>query len=221
MSTDVPRLAFLVDVDNTLLDNDRVKQDLTAASDRLLGPTGSRRFWELYEEVRERRDYVDFPHTLRRYSQEFPHATGFARLADEVLSYPYGNAVFPAAHDVLRYATTFGPVAILSDGDPVYQPAKVARAGFTDDISGPVLIFDHKEDHLDEVQRRMPADRYVIIDDKPRILEAVRERLGDRVTTVHVCQGKHAHADEHGTCDSADHDVDAIGDILSLDLSTL
>lgn len=216
-----PRLAFLFDVDNTLLDNDRVKRDLVAACDRLLGSSGSRRFWELYEDVRTRRGYVDFPRTLRRFAREFPHEPGFPSLADEVLSYPYGDAAFPSAHEVLRRARRFGQVAILSDGDPVYQPAKVARAGFTEDISGPVLVFAHKEANLAEVQRRVPAEHYVIIDDKPRILDAVRLRLGDRVTTLHVCQGKYAHADEHGDCASADHVVDTIGDILELDLSAL
>jgi len=221
MSLSVPRLAFLFDLDNTLLDNDRVKGDIAAACERLLGRSGSRRFWELYEDVRRRRGYVDFPHTLRRYTRASPHEPGFPRLADEVLSYPYADAAFPDAHDVLRHARRVGPVGILSDGDPVYQPAKVSRAGFTEDIDGPVLVFPHKEDELDEVQRRLPAEHYVLVDDKLRILGAVKERLRDRVTTVHVRQGTYARVGRQRGAISADHVADAIGDLLRLDLASL
>ncbi len=216
-----PPLAFLFDVDNTLLDNDRVKGDLVTATEKLVGPERGRRFWELYEDVRREHDHVDLPHTLGRFSREFPEELSFASLADAVLSYPYRSAVYPRGHDALRHAGRTGPVAILSDGDPVYQPAKIARAGFTDVMAGPVLVFDHKEDHLEEVLQRVPAQRYVLIDDKPRILAAVRDRLGDRVTTLHVCQGKYAHAEEHAKYPDADRTIDAIADILDLDLTTL
>jgi len=138
-----------------------------------------------------------------------------------VLAYPYRAATFPGAHDALRHAMKSGPVAILSDGDPVYQPAKIARAGIPDVIDGPVLVFAHKEDHLEEVLRRVPAERYVLVDDKPRILATVKERLGDRITTLHVCQGRYAHAAEHDDFPDADHTIDAIADILDIDLSTL
>jgi FMN phosphatase YigB (HAD superfamily) len=219
MATPVP-LAFLFDVDNTLLDNDRVKLDLVTAIDRLVGPQRGQRFWELYEVVRHECDFVDLPRTLARFSDEFPEEPGFPTLADVVLSYPYRSAAFPGAHDVLRRAASVVSVAILSDGDPVYQPAKIARAGFPDVIDGPVLVFDHKEDRLEEVRRRVPAERYVLIDDKPRILATVREGLGDRVATLHVCQGKYAHAKEHDEFPPADRTVDAIVDILDLDLTT-
>jgi len=214
-------IAFLFDVDNTLLDNDRVRRDLVEAIDGAVGPERGSRFWELYEEIRRECDYVDFPHTLERFTLTFPDEPGFPALADAVLSYPYRSAAFPGAHDVLRRAGTIGPAAILSDGDPVYQPAKIARAGFADTVGGRVFVFAHKEEHLAEVERRLPAERYVLVDDKPRILAAAKARLGDRLITLHVCQGKYAHAAEHDTLPPADRSVDAIADILHLDLTTL
>ena len=122
MSVDKAPLAFLFDVDNTLLDNDGVRRDLEVVVEGLVGSTPARRFWKLYEEVRRDLDYVDFPHTLERFRLEFPDEAGFPALVDAVLAYPYRTAAFPRAHDVLRHAGAIGPVAILSDGDPVYQP---------------------------------------------------------------------------------------------------
>lgn len=213
-------IAFLFDVDNTLLDNDRVREDLAEAIDRLVGTERGRRFWDLYEEVRRERDYVDFPHTLGRFSRAFPDETGFPLLAEAVLSYPYRSAAFPAAHDVVRHVGTMGPAAILSDGDPVFQPAKIARAGFAEAVAGRVFVFAHKERHLEDVERRLPADRYVLVDDKPRILAAAKEQLGNRLVTLHVCQGRYAHAAEHEAFAPADRSIDRIADLLDLDLST-
>ncbi|MES2209324.1 MAG: HAD family hydrolase [Chloroflexota bacterium] len=216
-----PSVAFLFDVDNTLLDNDRVRRDLSAAIAGAVGPDRGAHFWELYEDIRRECDYVDFPHTLERFTLTYPEEPGFPALADAVLSYPYRSAAFPGAHDVLRRAGSVGRAAILSDGDPVYQPAKIARAGFAEEVGGRVYVFAHKEDHLAEVQRRLPADLYVLVDDKPRILAAAKDRLGDRLITLHVCQGRYAHAAEHDAFPAADRSVDAIADILALDLTTL
>jgi FMN phosphatase YigB (HAD superfamily) len=213
-------IAFLFDVDNTLLDNDRVRRDLEEAIDRTVGAERGMRFWELYEDVRRESDYVDFPHTLGRFTREFPAEPGFPAMADAVLSYPYRAAAFPGAIEALRHAGTIGPTAILSDGDPVYQPAKIARAGLVAAVTGPVFVFAHKEDHLEEILRRLPAERYVLVDDKPRILATVKDRLGDRLVTLHVCQGKYAHAAEHTTFPPADRSVDVIADILALDPAT-
>lgn len=213
-------IAFLFDVDNTLLDNDRVKRDLVDAIHRIVGPERGARFWELYEEIRQERDYVDFPHTLERFARIHPVESGFPALADAVLSYPYRSAAYPSAHEVLRHAGRIGPAAILTDGDPVYQPAKIARAGLAEEVSGRVFVFAHKELHLDEVQLRLPAERYVLVDDKPRILAAAKDRLGDRLFTLHVCQGKYAHATEHDEFPPADRTVGVIADLLSLDPTT-
>lgn len=220
MSAAPAPVAFLFDVDNTLLDNDRVRRDLAEAIDRAVGAERGAQLWGLYEEIRRECDYVDFPHTLERFARMFPGEPGFPALADAVLSYPYRSAAFPCAHEALRHVQTVGPAAILSDGDPVFQPAKIARAGFATEVSGRVFVFAHKEHHLDEVERRLPAERYVLVDDKPRILAAAKERLGARLITLHVCQGKYAHAAEHDTFPPADRSVDAIADILDLDLTT-
>lgn len=220
MSAAGASVAFLFDVDNTLLDNDLVRRDLSEAIDQAVGVERGARFWEFYEEIRRERDYVDFPHTLARFTRTFADEPGFPALADAVLSYPYRSAAFPRSHEALRRAATIGRAAILSDGDPVYQPAKIARAGFADEVTGPVFVFAHKEDHLDDVQRRLPARRYVLVDDKPRILAAAKQQLGDRIVTLHVCQGRYAHAAEHDAFPPADRSVDAIGDFLDLDPST-
>lgn len=217
----MPSVAFLFDVDNTLLDNDRVKADLVAATDRLVGPERGERFWQIYEEVREDLDYVDLPGTLGRFAEEFPEDRGFPALADHVLSYPYHTAVYRGALEVLKRASARGPTAILSDGDPVFQPAKIARARIAAAILGPILVYTHKEENLDEVRRRVPADRYVLIDDKRRILLSVREQLGDAVTTVHVSQGRHA--DDGGHPESADVSltIGSIAEMLDYDLAAL
>lgn len=213
-------VAFLFDVDNTLLDNDRVRRDLVEAIERTVGIARGTRFWEIYEEIRSECDYVDFPHTLERFTRTFPDERGFPAMADAVLGYPYRSAAFPGSHEVLRLAGTIGRAAILSDGDPVYQPAKIARAGFAEAVGGRVFVFAHKEDHLDEVEQSLPAERYVLVDDKPRILAAAKERLGDRLITLHVCQGRYAHAAEHEAFPPADRSVSAIADILTLNPTT-
>lgn len=213
-------MAFLFDVDNTLLDNDRVRRDLADAIDARVGRERGERFWAIYEEIRRELDYVDFPHTLERFVRTFPDEPGFAAMADSILSYPYRSAVYPGAREALRWAAEAGPVAILSDGDPVYQPAKIARAGLADAVSGRVFVFAHKEDQLEEVERRLPAERYVVIDDKPRLLGAMKRRLGDRVVTIHVCQGKYAHEGEHGLTPPPDRSIDAIADLLEIDLTS-
>ncbi len=184
-------VAVLLDVDNTLIDNDRVKGDLEARIEQLVGPERAAQFWSAYEEVRRQRDYVDFPHTLGRFSSAFPDERKFPQLAALVLCYPYDACLYPGALKAIAHLRTIGTVGILSDGDPVFQPAKIARAGLADAVDE-VLVFSHKEEHLDEVGRRIPADLYVLIDDKPRILSAVKERMGDRLLTLHVCQGKYA-----------------------------
>lgn len=214
-------VAFLFDVDNTLLDNDRVRAELAETIERIVGPERGEAFWESYEQVRRDRDYVDYPNTIARFGRAFPDEVGYPDVADAILGYPYRAAVFPGAHDVLRQAQRVGPVAILTDGDPVYQPAKVARAGLTEAIDGPVLVFDHKEQHLAEVERRVPAERYVMVDDKPRILAAMSDRLGERMSTLHVCQGRYAHAAEHDEFPDADRTVDAIAELLDVDLASV
>ncbi len=207
------RLLFVLDVDNTLVDNDRVKQDLEHDTEALFGAERSVRFWELYEEVRHERDFVDFPHTLERFGQELPGSAEYARLCGMVLGYDFEQALYPGAIQTIRYLRSLGDTIIVSDGDPVFQPAKIGRAGLAEAIRGPVLIYEHKEQHLHEIEQRFPGKHHVMVDDKPRLLAAAKEVLGDGVTTVLVRQGHYAR--EHTPPDLAPPDlaVDAIADL--------
>ncbi len=187
-------MVFLVDVDNTLIQNDAVKDELDGRIREAIGAKQTETFWEIYEDVRRESEYVDYPVTLRRYREQAPDERGFCHVSDYVLGWPYQRWLYPSALEVLRHLNTLGRAVILSDGDPVYQPAKIARAGIADAVDDVVLVFAHKEAHLDELQRRFPATRYVIVDDKPDILARVKRRWGERVVTVHVVQGKYAEA---------------------------
>jgi FMN phosphatase YigB (HAD superfamily) len=213
MATD---LAFLLDVDNTLLDNDQAKRDLQVQLEQLVGAQRGERFWELYEEVRREADYVDFPLTLRRFQATFPDERRFPHLAALLLCYPYERWLFPGALEAIAHLKTLGSVAIVSDGDPVFQPAKIARAGLAEAVDNNVLIYVHKEQHLDEVTRRLPAERYVLVDDKPLILARAKARLGKRLITLHVRQGTYAHAAEHDTSPAPDREVRAIAELRAL-----
>ena len=212
----VDDLAFILDVDNTLLDNDGVKAELEAGIRRLVGADEAAHFWEAYEEVRQEADYVDFPRTLHRFHERAPEVRRFAEVAAFVLFYPYENARFPGALDAIAHLRSMGTVAIVSDGDPVFQPAKIARAGLAVAVEDNVLIYVHKEEHLEEIMERFPARRYVLVDDKPRILAAVKARRPDRIMTLHVCQGSYAHAEEHDLYPGWDRALAHIGDLVHL-----
>ena len=205
MSKAVPnrRVTFLFDVDNTLIDNDRAKTDLSARIAELLGVAGERRFWQLYEEVRHDRSLVNIPLILARYGDELvadPSLNDAERrrlrfgLADIVMGFPYGQYLYPGAMQAVRKARTLGPVAVLSEGDATFQPHKIWRTGLDPEVDGNVLVFDRKLEHLDEMTAAFPADHYVLVEDKPEILTAVKRALGPRVTTVLVRQGKYGQA---------------------------
>jgi FMN phosphatase YigB (HAD superfamily) len=210
----VNELAFLLDVDNTLLDNDRVKQDLEQGIENLVGPERGAAFWSIYEEVRRDFDYVDLPHTLERFTFAYPEERGYAALAAHVLlGYPFEFSLYPGSLDAIAHLRTLGQVAILSDGDPVFQPAKIARAGIADAVDGNVIVYAHKEQHLGEVRRRVPAALHVLVDDKLEILGAVKLVLSERIVTVHVRQGKYANAEiDH----PADLELQSVGDLCEL-----
>jgi FMN phosphatase YigB (HAD superfamily) len=197
------RVTFLFDVDNTLIDNDRAKADLSARIAGLLGVVGERRFWDLYEEVRHDRGLVNIPLILARYGDELdadPSLSDAERrrlrfdLAEIVMGFPYGRYLYPGAMEAVRKARTLGPVAVLSEGDATFQPHKIWRTGLDPEVDGNVLVFDRKLDHLDEMTAAFPADHYVLVEDKPEILSAVKRALGSRVTTVLVRQGKYGKA---------------------------
>jgi FMN phosphatase YigB (HAD superfamily) len=215
-------LVFLLDVDNTLLDNDRAKEDMAARVEALVGAERAQRWWDLYEQVRRETDVVDYPRTLTRYRATFPDEPCFPHLADYILGLPYAGYVYPGALETLAYLRTLGTTVIVSDGDTVYQAAKIARAGLAAAVDDHVLIFLHKEGRIQEVRERYPAEHYVLVDDKLRILAAVKDAWGERVTTVFPRQGHYAHDPEIlASYPSADLSVERIGDVLGHDLPTL
>jgi len=216
-----PEIVFLLDVDNTLLDNDRVRGDLAAQIRELVDDERAERFWFIYEQVRDERDFVDYPWTLARFHAAYPDERAYPEIARIVLSHPYENYLFPRVRETLAHLRQLGRVVILSDGDPVYQPAKIARAGLHAAAEGNVLVFAHKEAHLGDVQRLFPAPRYALVDDKPRVLAAAKDVLGERLVTVHVCQGKYAHAEEHRTYPDADRTYETIGELAGVTLHDL
>ena len=211
----MPAIVFLIDIDNTLLDNDRVKAGMGSEILRLAGEDGSEQFWNLYEDVRKELDYVDVPMTLARFRQLRPDLRRFPQLSAMLLGYPFENDLYPRALEVVEYLKGMGTVVVLSDGDPVFQPAKIGRIGVADAVDSNVLIYAHKEQHLDEVLSLYPADHYVLIDDKPGILSRIKKVLGVRLTTVHVRQGKYAAAEEDPGA-PADITVGGIVEVLAL-----
>jgi FMN phosphatase YigB (HAD superfamily) len=209
----VADLVFLLDVDNTLIDNDQVKLELQHEIARLLGPEHGDVFWELYEQVRHERDYVDFPATLERYAERYPEERRFPHVAQLVLCCPYERWLYPDTLATIAYLRTLGTVAILSDGDPVFQPAKIARAGLADAVDDNILIYAHKEQHLDEVRRRYPGIRHVFVDDKPGILARVKSQLGEQAVTLFVDQGKYAHGADRDARPAPDLAVETIAEV--------
>ena len=189
MSTEV---VFLFDVDNTLLDNDRVAADLRDHLEREVGHDRQERYWIAFEGLRARVGYADYLGALQLYRANFPHDPHLLTVSHFLLEYPFAERLYPNAFDAVRRAREFGKHVILSDGDVVFQPHKVWRSGLYDAFDGAVLIYVHKELELEDVARRYPADHYVLVDDKVRILTAVKESWGRRVTTVFARQGHYA-----------------------------
>ena len=205
---------FLLDVDNTLLDNDAVLADLKRHLIETFGEPRAERYWEIFEELRAELGYADYLGALQRYRIENPRDTGLLEASLFLLHYPFADRVFPGAFDAIERAARRGRVAILSDGDVVFQPRKVERSGLWRAVGGNVLIYIHKEEMLDDVERRFPADRYVMVDDKIRILTAMKSIWRDRLTTVFVRQGHYA-ADTQLSAEfpPADKTIDRIGDL--------
>jgi len=185
-------VVFLLDVDNTLLDNDAVIADLRRHLLDTSGPECERRYWELFEQLRAELGYADYLGALQRYRVERPRDPNAIRISLYLLHYPFADRVYPGALDVIRRLGERGRPVILSDGDVVFQPRKIEQSGLWSAIDGEVLIYIHKEQMLDDVERRYPAARYVMIDDKIRILAAMKAQWRDRLTTVFVRQGHYA-----------------------------
>ena len=215
-------IVFLVDVDNTLLDNDRVQNDIKRYLDREFGVASRERYWAILEQLFTELGYRDYLGALQRFRVEHPRDIHLLSMSSFLVDYPFANRLYPGSLDVLERFRSWGQTVILSDGDVVFQPRKVERSGISEAVEGNVLIYIHKEEALDDVERRYPAEHYVLVDDKLRILTAVKRAWRSRVTTVFACQGQYAH--DRNTivaCPPADLTVERIGDLLSYDLSAL
>jgi FMN phosphatase YigB (HAD superfamily) len=213
-----PSLVCLLDVDNTLLDNDRVTLDLRRFLDGQIGPERTQRYWELFEELREELGYADYLGALQSYRGDYPRDPNVLKLSQYLIDYPFANRLYPQSLDVIEWLKRLGTVGVLSDGDVVFQPRKVDRSGIWDAVDGNVLIYVHKEHELDDVAARLPADHYVVVDDKLRILAAVKDIWGDRVTTVFPRQGHYALDPKIvSSYPPADVTVERIGELLQDD----
>jgi FMN phosphatase YigB (HAD superfamily) len=216
------RVVFLVDVDNTLLDNDRIQQDLRDHLDRAFGVACRERYWTILENLFAELGYRDYIGALQRYRIEHPREIELLSMSSFLMDYPFAERLFPDALEVLERLRGIGPTVILSDGDVVFQPRKVEHAGIAAAVAGRVLIYIHKEAALDDVERRYPAEHYVILDDKLRILYAVKQVWGARVTTVFVRQGSFAHdLKAVSALPAADLTIDRIGDLRDFDLKRI
>ena len=215
------QIVFLLDVDNTLIDNDRVAADLKRYLTREVGGDRQECYWAIFEALRAELGYADYLGALQRYRVEYPRDPHLLAVSSFLVNYPFANRLYPEALDVLEHLAAWGPTVILSDGDVVFQPRKVERSGLFDAVEGRVLIYIHKELELDDVERRYPADQYVLVDDKVRILTAFKKAWGQRLTTVFPRQGHYALASDVPTWPPADVTIERIGDLLRYDLPVL
>jgi len=215
-------IVFLVDVDNTLIDNDRVQADMRQYLEREFGAVCRDRYWTIQERLFADLGYRDYLGALQQYRIEYPEDISVLSMSAFFLDYPFADRLYPGALEVLARLRTWGRTVILTDGDVVFQPRKVERSGIWEAAGGCVLIYIHKEESLDDVQRRYPARHYVLVDDKLRILAAVKKAWGERVTTVFPRQGQFASdAKFHASYPDADLTVERIGDLLAYDLPAL
>ena len=208
-------VVFLLDVDNTLLDNDRFVADLSARLAHDFGEAERRRYWAIYEALRDQLGYADYLGALQKFRDGSDNSAALLQMSAFLLDYPFTERLYPRATAVIAHMRTMGTTVILSDGDIVFQPRKIQHAGLWDAVDGRVLVYLHKEQKLDAVQRQFPARHYVMMDDKPQLLVAMKRALLDRLTTVFVRQGHYA-ADQapSSTGSAPDVTVDRIGDLF-------
>jgi FMN phosphatase YigB (HAD superfamily) len=209
------KIVFLFDVDNTLLDNDQVISDLRQHLEKEVGSAGAQLYWNIFEQLRGELGYADYLGALQRYRSKHPHDLQLLSVSRFLIDYPFAKLLFPHSLEVVQSVKRWGPAVILSDGDVVFQPHKVERSGLLNAMNGNVLIYVHKEQELDDVAQRFPADHYVMVDDTLRILAAIKTIWGPRVTTVFVRQGHYAFDPKIiATYPPADLSLKRIGDLL-------
>ena len=212
---------FLVDVDNTLLDNDRFGEDLGDRLERSFGRLQRERYWQIFSSRRAETGIADYLGSLQLFRDGLDGDPRLLEMSAYLLEYPFGTLVYPGALEAIAHASKIGIVVVLSDGDIVFQPHKIKRAGIWDAVDARVLIFPHKEQALDRIQERYPARRYVTVDDKPALLAAMKRILGARLTTVFVRQGHYALAAQSNASPPPDRVIERIGDLTSLNASDL
>lgn len=215
-------VVFLVDVDNTLLDNDRILEDVREHVARVCGRQASDRYWQIVVRLFDELGYRDYLGALQLYRVENPHDARLFQLAKFVLDYPFADRLYPGALEALKQFARWTTTAALTDGDVVFQPRKVERSGIWKAVDGNVMIYVHKEDELDDVARRYPAEHYVLVDDKLRILTAVKKVWGSRVTTVFPRTGMYAHDPEVlAQYPAADVTVESIAELAGWSLDKI
>jgi FMN phosphatase YigB (HAD superfamily) len=213
-----PFMVFLLDVDNTLLDNDRVIADLMRYLDQTVGPECRAEYWTIFDRLRAELGYADYLGALQIYRTEHPRDPRVLKISSFLINYPFASGLFPNALDVIERLKRWGQVVILTDGDVVFQPRKIERSGLMEAVGGQVLIYVHKELEVDDIEARYPAGRYVVIDDKLRLLDAFKRAWGSRVITVFPRQGHYAHDPAIvGRYPPADVTVERIGDLMGVD----
>lgn len=210
-------LVTFFDVDNTLIDNDRIAADLHAHLTAEIGEARADRYWELFEELRDQLGYADYLGALQRYRVENPRDPRVLEVSRFLMGYPFANRLYPGSLDAVAHAQSLGRIAVLTDGDVVFQPRKIWRSGVYEAFAGNVLVYVHKEHELEDVTARYPADHYALVDDKVRILAAVKEQWGSRVTTIWPRQGHYAlAAAEVARHPAPDLALDRVGDLVGL-----
>ena len=215
---DIADICFLFDVDNTLLENDRITADLSDYLEKEYGGYAHDSYWTIFEELRRELGYADYLGALERYRVKFMHDPRILRMANWLIDYPFAERIYPGALEAVKHVAQWGTTAILSDGDAVFQPRKVARSGLSDAFGQRVLIYIHKEQELSYVERIFPAKHYVLIDDKLRILDVVKRAWGAKVTTVFPKQGHYAlDADIVAAYPKADVEIERIGELVGME----
>lgn len=212
---------FLLDVDDTLLDNDQVERDLRRHLEREFGRERSEEYWQIFEALRQELGYADYLGALQRYRLKHPHQPHLLWVSSFLLDYPFHQRLYPGALEVLQHLRPYGPCVLLTDGDVVFQPHKIERSGLAQAVDGHVLIYIHKEQELADVERRYPAQHYVLVDDKLRILAAAKAIWGERVTTVFPRQGHYALDPHAAQYPPADLSLEHIRELLELPLARL
>jgi FMN phosphatase YigB (HAD superfamily) len=213
---------FLVDVDNTLLDNDRIRDDIQRDFEAAYGTQSRDRYWTIQERLFVELGYRDYLGALQIYRKEHPDDMRVLSMAAYLIDYPFGDRVYPGVLAVLARLREWGTAVILTDGDAVFQPRKVERAGLAQAVGGNVLVYVHKEAALADIERHYPARHYVVVDDKLRLLDAIKRSWAKRVTTVFVRQGAFAQdAAALASLQPADLSIEHIADLLAYDLAAL